>query len=396
MTSTQEKIRLFVFLIGLFTATTTICLPIQAKTINCGWGTWDTSRYNTEGGMEPKEGECPPGPETVTGSTMTAWKRFPPAPSDEAGGARGANRVVELNKYVGVNGYFDEPDISKLVPDKNNKPTFYFGVEGEYAGGYSTAKGKTITDAGVQWETLTGSSRTNNFKGWILYHRVTVSLGDGGSWRLWKHSTTRKSPGNLGRAYLNYHVLSDGKVKLGIIAKNNWMPNLGSLATTLPKRSNGSVNSDAIKIRRVVGLTQAYNGSDRSDFQQKTLGTPKQVSKVFLDGSIVKKLNFSDGSVTQNPDRADAVFHDWPSGKRTNPDNHLERDSAGNIDKIRPTSKAGGHWIIDFVKGPTYPRNAKSGSYRTGYTAENVRIMMGAKTTRVKATPKATPKKPGG
>jgi hypothetical protein len=37
------------------------------------------------------------------------------------------------------------------------------------------------------------------------------------------------------------------------------------------------------------------------------------------------------------------------------------------INRLRPTSKAGGHWIIDFVKAPAYPRNAKTGSYRTGY-----------------------------
>ena len=245
-----------------------------------------------KGYKKPPEDACPPGPNTQ----ITGWGWKPsPTSGDVAGGARGANRVVKIKGYVGVKGYFTEPEM-ELSPDltHKNKPTFYLGVDSANVWGSSyLTKGATASDAGFQWETTVDDSPENGYPGWKLFHRITIPTGYrnpdtqeriSGAWELWTNTESRIAENFLVGATLNYHIRGDKKATLS----SSVAPPLGPFSTSLPTNADGKIRLDTVFMRRAVGLTQVY-----ANPKLKLYGSAGQESLAIMDGSIVKKLNFS-------------------------------------------------------------------------------------------------------
>ena len=331
----------------------------------------------------PPEGACPPGSETELDNVTTAWVWKPLPPKDITSGRRGANRVVTAAGYAGVKGGFSEPNIDEVVEVDNdkgthqNKPTFYLGVSsgvntkgGHYYGSIkgvpNAPGGLTKTDAGFQWEAQVSDplkNPENSTPGWKVFHRVTITTGyttggvtTSGSWNLWMNFPIRWERKALGDANLRYQVDQNGYVKLFVQGSN--IPSnafLGPYSTSLQSDENGSVRVNTIEVRRVVGLTQAYEGVK----ELKPYPPENPTTLAIMDGSVVTKLNFVGGYLTKVADFATNAWVLWPSSSST--------------DGLYPKFKQDGLWVIDF---PTQPIDS-NGDYSTGYNAENVEIHMG-------------------
>ena len=358
----------------------------HAKLIDCGWGSWNDENYNRKGQIPPEDA-CPPGEETERRSLETAWVWQPVPPSDATGGRRGANRVVKATGYAGVQGKFTEPDIDDVIDvddptgKHKNKPTFYLGIgsgvneQGDYyygtiKGVNNAPKGLTKTDAGFQWEPHVSDPQRdpgNSFPGWKMFHRVTIStaytVGNtkiAGSWNLWVDLTTRWRRNALGDTELKYQVEQGGYVSLVALGKN--IPEvgiLGSYSTSLQSDENGSVRVNTIDVRRVVGLTQAYDGVK----ELKPYGSPDSTTQAIMDGSVVAKLNFTRGYLTKVADFATNSWFAWTGSASSN--------------GLYPNTKQDGLWVIDFAKGGPTDQRKVNGGYNTGYYAEDVEIHMG-------------------
>ena len=373
-----------------------ICVrPARAKLIDCGWGAgkeWNDEEFRGKESNRPPEGACPPGPEKIEG--ITAWKWSDNVP-DSAGGRRGANRVVKAIGYSGIRGNFTEPNIEEVidVDDSNgehqNKPTFYLGVStgfnvvksddprGEdkvypwqgkpYLKTNSTPLSRTTSDAGFQWEAIVDPNvPINSRPGWKLFHRVTISttytingVRRSGAWQMWTNAPQRWGCNTLGEAYLTYYVNEHGYATLSINKTNASVQPLGPYTTSLLPADGDTLLVERVEVRRSVGLTQIYG----SHPDQKTYGTEGNRSKAIMDGSIVTRLNFSGGELTQNPYSPNSGWTSWTAN--------------GSVNGLYPDEKEDGLWVIDFAKGgPTAPRNS-DGGWNTGYRAENVEIHMG-------------------
>lgn len=365
------------------------CIHIaHAKTLNCGWGAWDDESYNrTHGGIKPPEDACPPGPQTLKGSDVTAWVwTLAPTTQDATIGRRGANRVVKALGYSGVQGTFREPDINGILdnqgkqdfPAHKNKPTFYLGAS-QKAGTYGKIRGlaggksgQTQTEAGFQWTPEV--TRQFPVPGWKVFHRVTISTSystqDGairGSWGLWKDSRTRWPKQQLGRVTLVYRVDDEGYVSFNAIGPNipafdptwgGYPAKLGKYPTSMPTNKNGLLRVEVVEVRRSVGLTQVYASKELKQY-----GSSPYTTQAIMDGSVVTNLNFFNGKLTKNPVEFDEVWHSWTQ--------------VGSTEGLYPNNKQDGEWVIDFAKkGPTQPRSSQ-GNYNAGYSAENVEIHMG-------------------
>ena len=356
----------------------------HAKLIDCGWGQWNDEDYNRErGGVQPPEGACPPGPQTLKGSARTAWVwTFSRSTQDATSGRRGANRVIKATGYSGVRGTFTEPDIDGILNDEGkqifpahkNKPTFYLGVS-HSVGTYGKIRGliggksaQTQTEAGFQW------TPEVNFifrvPGWKVFHRGTLSTsynGVRGAWGLWKDSRTRWPKSQLGQVTLVYRVDDKGYVSFNAIGSNvpafdavsgEYPAKLGNCPTSMPTNTNGTLRVQVIEVRRSVGLTQIYTSREL-----KLYGSALYKSQAIMDGSTVTGLNFKNGRLTKNPVQFDEVWRAWTQ--------------AGSTQGLYPDNKQDAKWVIDFAKqGPTAPRSS-TGNYQTGYSAENVEIHMG-------------------
>ncbi len=284
----------------------------------------------------------------------------------KGGGIYGANRSVRASGYTAVTGTFENPTFdlkptegkvgTKWAGKKINRPTFYLGVEGLDAGGR-----RTITDAGLQWETDPGRDR-NLLPGWTVFHRITVA-DKTGSWGLWIASGAedRIPQQQLGRTVLKHEVQPNGKLMLYATSPGMGTHNFGPYTGIFPK-SSGKVKASAVTVRRNVGLTQAEAEKPKSLSVGGTI--------IAFDGSTVENLFVKNAKVSNKSgsNLPSTAFTAWPRG----------------IDKLLPDGKKPdapkeAPWVIDF-KAPSKPRaKTKKGEYTTGYSTENVTINLGSK-----------------
>lgn len=292
---------------------------------------------------------------TLNKPYRTAWKWSKwPNHSDPAGGVNGANRVIEVSGYGLVNAIFKEPTWdfladTKTGDKKTNKPTFYI----------SAKSGLVIKiDAGMQWE----PEPSGDIKpGWLLYLRVTQGVSRyGGSWGIWRNRPLdpRVQPG-FGQATLEYDLWPDGRAIISLTA-GSIQKSVGPVTVVWPKTSSGLLNTSAMSVGRVVGITQGGGA---------VLGSVGK-AHITLDGSIVHNLYLLDGSVAKIKVSSngvvsrDGAFTPWPGPQ-------------GDTKKLLPDSKNGADsFIVDF-ESPSTPRSSDGeevGPAATTYPKENVRI----------------------
>lgn len=391
---------------------TLLTLTISAlANVDCSWGSWDPSDANTSNSndIRPLDSDgCPPSGEKVRGKLSSVWHFRLNVPSS-SGGANGANRIVKIKGFQGVAGTFSEPVFGPLVKTtgiiskhKSNKPTMYLGAEGDWLAPVMPVatpptykrSGTVKIDAGLQWENNLGSSAATSYAGWVIYHRVTVFPNPGrGSWNYYDNSPVRIPLGGLGSTTLTYQLLTNGKGRISCASSSFSEVQLRSITTGLPRPGNPKYLKylKEVSVRRVVGLTQSSTGG-------KSAGVYNQLkSTVNLDGTFVKNLNFSGGTVFTL--RASGTTSQiWPAdtsssryGALDSPITHATNaipaaagSPNGNTDFLRPDDTNGNgsdKYIIDLPSNKrTKPRQGTLdlGWYiNKGYSNEKVVIQMG-------------------
>lgn len=267
------------------------------------------------GGLRAADPVCPPD-----------WIHdAPPAkepPKNKLGpGAFGANRRVNSPEGIGaVTGHFSDPDFhiyldptkragawkSDADPGQNpnsDKPTFYLGAE---------MPGAVQVDAGMQWEQFEmGSGTLHADQGWALVLFIHSSTWP--SCHLWKEPPHRGPYKGLGDTQLVFQINPYGEIQLvantdkagqfTIFNKSYqaYWPRLSNSKLLTPGPPVGYVKDlDKIIVKRVVGLTQRTNS----------------VQRVFYDGTYMRNMTFSGGSVAQihqhvSGDLSLDVWKDW-------------------------------------------------------------------------------------
>jgi len=323
----------------------------------------------------------PPMAERST-DNLFRWKRIdhfvtPPGDRTAPGGVNGVNRRVQIQGYGGISGRFTEPqfqlantvgrnsDNHNWYRHKVNKPTFYLGIEG----GKPIEGGGTL-EGGMQWEPESSTIDPTILPGWTLFFRGTV-----GHWHIWQQTIgARAAMSTLGVTTLTLKPDDQGKMTLFARSTGGWQNSTDFIDLSCPwPRLDGNINPAAIKVRRVVALTQAEGN--------RTLGNRGHETLLWADGSVISNLNFSGGLVAPVSRSANFTIGDFdtwpstPSPSPTSPDVHMRMDAKGNVDNILPDIRlypATPPWIIDFPDHPrlfTYP-----GEYVTGYPEEKVKI----------------------